>query len=371
MSCMERHINGSKSLYIITLYDWKNYGNRLQNYALQWMLTRLGFDVATLAYSNNPVSCKGKTKNCINKFINCRIGYKRDYQKDWELFAIRVKVFDEFNNKHITAKKVRKITDIPPADYYILGSDQVWNAQWYKKKIRKEIFLLTFVKPEQRVCFSPSFGVETLPEKWKQAFKEQLMQFPMLSVREENGAKIIEELTGRKAEVLIDPTLLLDEEEWMKIALKPEKIDCEKKYILAYFLGDIEKVQADMNACAKLIHAEIFRLSDENYPELFVAGPSEFLYLVSKASLILTDSFHACVFSFIFGKPFLVYERNGGGNMISRLDTFLKKFDLWRKYAGSGLENELMECDYSAGYEILMEERKKAIQFLKSSVHID
>ena len=114
----------------------------------------------------------------------------------------------------------------------------------------------------------------------------------------------------------------------------------------------------------------LFR-SDRDQPELYVSGPEEFIFLLSKAKLVLTDSFHACVFSFLFRKPFLVYKREDTqNNMMSRIDTLLKKFKLQRKFVDSGLHNELFECDYDLGYEILAKERVKVIEFLKKSMNL-
>ena len=92
---------------------------------------------------------------------------------------------------------------------------------------------------------------------------------------------------------------------------------------------------------------------------------------MSKASLILTDSFHACVFAFIYERPYLVYAREGKENgMISRIDTLLSKFGMQRKYIDSGLENELFEHDYSKGKMQLNEERDKSVRFLKKALEI-
>ena len=85
----------------------------------------------------------------------------------------------------------------------------------------------------------------------------------------------------------------------------------------------------------------------------------------------MTDSFHACVFSFLFEKPFLLYNRVGSCDMMSRLDTLFNKLDLKRKYVDSGLPNEIFECDYSVGYSNLQIERAKARNFLKQALDID
>ena len=124
--------------------------------------------------------------------------------------------------------------EIREKDFFVVGSDQVWNPEWYEDcKIKKEMYLLTFADDSKKICFSPSFSVEKLPSKWEEWFRVNLNKFPRLSVREDTGAKIIENLTGRKAEVLIDPTLMLSKEEWKKLSAD-NKIT-EKDYILTYF----------------------------------------------------------------------------------------------------------------------------------------
>ena len=362
----------TKTACIITINDFSNYGNRLQNYAVQNVLKKLGFNSVTLFPLYNPNSFTNRVRYYVHKLTNFQYTWNKEYWRNWRLLIAKAKVFDIFNKKSISFKVIKKISDIMPTDYYVLGSDQVWNAEWYPQEgIIKEIFLLSFADPERRVCFSPSFGIEELPTQWIPWFKEQLAKFPMISVREESGARIVRELTGKEATVTIDPTLMLDKDEWMKIAAKPERVDCDSKYILTYFLGETtDKVRSDVDAYAEQIDAGILDLMDTKCPQLYATGPAEFIYLISNATLILTDSFHACVFSFLFGKPFLLYKREGVTDMMSRIDTLFEKFDLKRKYVGSGLQNELLECDYSSGYSVLELERKKLIHFLKESMQI-
>lgn len=361
-----------KTANIITINDHKNYGNRLQNYAVQHILSQIGVAATTLSFFDSPVSLVNGMKYCIHKVTGFRHTCKKDYWKNWNLLVVKVKTFQKFNKKNISTKFIKRISDIGPADFYVLGSDQVWNAEWYPQHgIMKEMFLLSFAKPEQRICFSPSFGINKLPEQWIPWFKEQLMKFPMISVREESGARIVRELTGKEAIVTIDPTLMLDKYEWMKIAEKPERVDCDYKYILTCFLGETTtRIREDMNTYAEQTDAKILDLMDTKCPELYATGPAEFIYLISNAALILTDSFHACVFSFLFGKPFLLYKREGISDMMSRIDTLFDKFDLKRKYVDSGLQNELLECDYSKGYKALAAEREKVIWFLTESMRI-
>ena len=356
---------------IVTIYDpVPNLGNRLQNYGVQSVLEKLGQQVTTLSFEKPVLTRKKKLKALAQKVSHYTLPGNKQY---WRCFPSRVHVFEQFNKSYIKTRYIHNMAQIRPADYYVLGSDQVWNTAWYHKgDMKKDLFLLTFARPEQKVCFSPSFGTDALPEEWSGWFREHLKTFPYLSVREEAGRRIIKNLTGQDAVVLIDPTMMLDDAEWLKIAKKPKKLDCDDPYILTYFLGGrSERVDHDLQRLAEEYHARVYNLMDMSQPEVYVTGPSEFIYLVSRAKMILTDSFHACVFSFLFKKPFLVYPREGSGNnMMSRMDTLLRKFHLERKYVDGGLPNDPLECNYQEGYEVLTHERQKVLNYLKSAMNL-
>lgn len=355
-----------KRIGLVTIYAKNpNFGNKLQNYAVKTVYEKLGFSVDTFVTDpqNNVRSIN--LKRAINKISGYRFS---PYQPAWN----RIAKFECFNQRFLnpTESLLKHTLDKSQYDFFSVGSDQVWNPAWYAKTNKKDFFLLTFADDAQKLCFSPSFGVETLPEEWRGWFSEYLQKFRNISVREETGVKIVKELTGKDAVVLIDPTMMLDAEEWLRIARKPQKVSMDKPYLLSYFLGEKEEqAKADIRKYASEKGLEIFELNDRNNLALYSSGPSEFVYLLSHAELILTDSFHACVFSFLFNKPFYVYDRNYTGlNMNSRLKTLLSKFNLERKYARSGLENDIWEHNYEGGYAILNEERKNVMNFLEKSM---
>lgn len=342
-----------------------NYGNRLQNYAVQSVLKGLGNDVYTLRTQ----SADEKKKMFIDRHpglkwagpaipaISClshvwKILFRRDIIHYFEVFDLRI----------------RKTTDyIGYLDYFIrnydaiiVGSDQVWNINF--DFISNNAFLPF---PNQRkIAFSASFGVENIP--FNSQIANCLNNFKSLSVRETAGARIIKSLTGRDSTVLVDPTMLLTREEWRKVARKPK--GAEDGYVLTYFLSpkcDAAKAKLEEIRGGR----KVYELLNPDDKTVGVAGPSEFLWLFDHADLILTDSFHACVFSFLFNKPFVVYDRNWEeGNMNSRLETLLDKFHIERKYVGSGLKNDIWEHDYIEGYQQLDFERKKAKEFLKKAL---
>ena len=347
---------------LITINDLHNYGNRLQNYATQRFFKINNLDVENIVdesyYPMITKSVKTKILSYLRTIIKQGVKY---------YFSVRYreKHFLKFNEKiRYSGINVNRVDSLYEKSInnctIIIWSDQVWNPSFGMS----DITLLNGVKCRKKISFSSSFGVNTMPYDQKAA--DCLNDFNSLSVREEAGAKIIKELTGRDATVLVDPTMLLTQEEWRKVSKKPR--GAKEGYILTYFLSPkCDEAKTKLEAIRE--DREVYELLNPNDKVAGTAGPSEFLWLFDHADLILTDSFHACVFSFLFNKPFIVYDRNwDGGNMNSRLETLLSKFSLERKYANSGLENDIWEHDYTEGYKQLEIERKKAIDFLKKAL---
>lgn len=354
--CYERTVRSTgkyrimKNVAIITLTRVYNFGNSLQNYAVQRVLNELGYNAETIIYDSNTL--KQKIKRKVKRLLRPN-----------QLSVKKETCFDRFEHDHLRISKFKNLcthNDQAEERYYryIVGSDQVWNPSWYNDT-QKKAYLLTFTDKNKKIAFSASFGLQELPNDWKEWFKRGLSDFSEISVREDAGVRIIKHLIGKDIESIIDPTLLLNLNDWRKIEKKPESF-IEKRYILKYFLSPpTEKA----NLVLDNVPLEVIDLMSLG------VGPSEFLWLFDHADLILTDSFHACVFSFLFSKPFIVYDRNWDGcNMNSRLETLLSIFHLERKYAGSDLPNDIWEHDYTEGYRQLEIERKKAIDFLRNAL---
>ena len=352
---------------IVSLFGTFNYGNRLQNYAVQKTLEGMGCE-ATVIYVQSPkTTFREFAKKVYFSSSVLRLLYK--VPDHIVLKYKRQQNFEKFNAEYIKTKRYPSVKQIKDSDYFVLGSDQVWNPKRYDS-VKKELFFLTFTKPKKKVCFSPSFGINDIPEKWRVYFSEQLKTFPELSVRERQGAKIIKDLTGRDAEVLIDPTLMLDGDEWREIAKCPKNVDTVTSYILDYFLGGVpENAVKKGDWIANRIGARRYNMFDTSTPGLYTSGPAEFLYLIDHAKLILTDSFHACIFAFLLEKPFILFAREGEDtDMLSRFETLFSTFDLIRKYDGNESENDIFECNYQEGYKILKNERKKILSFLNRNI---
>lgn len=356
-----------KTVGIYTIQSM-NYGNRLQNYATQEVLKSMG--IKAISIKNADVSDRvAALENRIPQlrqirsltthltdlkdYINGHL--KRNANYNFNRFNKRITYCDDF-----ISKNELKI-DGTKYDAILAGSDQIWNTEFPFVSINS---FLPFAH-SRKIAWSASFGVNKIEQN--EEIKRCLADFCKISVRENSGAKIVKDLTGREAEVLIDPTMLLDSEQWKQVSRRPSGFS-KREYVLTYFLSpkSDEAQECLVHIGKSLLVYELLDMSDA---VCRCAGPSEFLYLIDHASIVLTDSFHASVFSFLFNKPFLVFDRKRAGHdMNSRIETLLSKFCIERKRANSGLDNDIWEHDYTEGYSRLMLERKKAMQFLKEAI---
>lgn len=350
-----------KKIGIITIIDNDNYGNRLQNYAMQEVLKKYDFNVTTIK-NEKRFNKKRGLKELIVKFIGY---YKMKLNVLMHANKKRLKNFKNFNkNIKFSSKLYTAYSKNLKREYdlFLTGSDQVWKPTYDRMSYMD---LLGFADSNQKVAYAPSFGISNIDGKYYSFLKESLKDFKYLSVREQRGAEIIKEITGIDAQVVLDPTLLIEKEEWRKVERKPEIIP-DRGYILTYFLGNNE-VRKKIEKIAQDNNLDIINIMDKE-KKYYECGPSEFIYLFDNASLIFTDSFHACVFSILFEKPFFVLNRveKGMDNLNSRLDTILKTFKMEdRKLDDFDKINNWLESDYKEVKNILADERKKSHDFLK------
>ncbi len=355
-----------KKVLIITLFSDNNFGNKLQNYALQQTIIKLDSNILVrtqkIKYEkitdNHFEYYIWKIYSSIKNIFKC----KKINQKE-KCFLEFDSKFINYTDKYVGSNTYKKIKNY---DYYIYGSDQVWNPFG----VGNSNFFLGGLS-DNNFSYAASLSTNEIPISLIEKYKRNLSSFKKISVRETVGKKLLESILNRNdIDVLVDPTMLLSSDEWDKISKKPKNFN-EKKYILNYFLGDLSKDReesiikvANDNDCT------IINILDKNSP-YYNCGPQEFLYLEKNAFLICTDSFHSSVFAFLFNKPFIVFERDDSENdMSSRIDQLLCKFDLRdRKYDGK-ISNNNLKIDYSNGKKILKNEIKKSLSFLKDSLDI-
>lgn len=327
---------------IITLTDGANYGNRLQNYAMQQLLSTFGHDVETLkrkTYRDKSFleRIEWYIKDNI-KFIIGRSGTKCLSQK--RLFRFR-----RFNKKYIRFANIILSNNIAPEgigdkyDYFVCGSDQIWNT--YFSEAGDDIMnqLAYFARPSQRIAYAASFGANTIESEYSGIFSIELSKFKAIGMREEDGVRIVEELTGRTdIHVVCDPTMMLSNDEWIEIEKKPKYVNQNEKFIVTYFIGGRTKeIAQHINNLSRQYRLRTINLDMEyvtdkkiDKPVEFLTTPDEFVWLIHNAEFVITDSFHASVFSILFQKRFLVYSRipSGENNMNGRIETLLSMFSI-------------------------------------------
>lgn len=361
---------------LVTITNGQNYGNRLQNYASQYLLESMGCEVYTLknttgqGKSNDNIIRNLLKKYIIDIYVKTPIMRNKKFNK-----VLRNIKFDEFTQRLIKQSEYVINKDSVPKgieekyDYFICGSDQVWNPNFY---FNSEVDFLTFAKKGQRIAYSPSFGVSKIQKDRKEEYTKWINGMDYLSVREEAGAEIIKRLTNREAIVLLDPTMMLSKSEWLEISKMP-KWKSNKKYILTYFLGiKDEKAEKRINKIAREKDLEIINLMDITNKNIYSVDPSEFIALVNNAELMCTDSFHGIVFSLIMKTNFILFNRKDKEvSMNSRLETLLLKFDMQNRLDKNIInEHEIFNVDFSNVDKIINSEKKKTINYLKNALNI-
>lgn len=348
---------------IITFTEGYNYGNKLQNYAL-------------LKYLKNNFQCEVKTvNNCITQGsdlekIRILLTWAVPSKKHF-MYWKRLIRFKEFNQTYLnfTSEKLTERTrEFFEVDCFVCGSDQIWNPYYYEN-----INLLTgnLPVPKRSVSYAASFGVNKIPSEKRRMFLEALNNLEAISVREKQGLDICKNLGFDKCRVNIDPTFLLLRDEWLEVIKKPDK-QLPLKYVVTYFLGAIDKnIERKIREYCKKNNLQRIDLNSVEALEWFDITPFEFLYLIKNAEFIFTDSFHASVFSIIFGKNFLTAERTSNDNnkMGSRIDTLFSTFSC-ENHKISAFDGNIdsLKMDELKVESVIQHERDMAHKYFSSTI---
>ena len=354
---------------IMTFHASNNCGSMLQAYALQKTLLNLGYKNEIVDYSN-------KAQRHMYALFRFPTNY-HDVLHDISAIIL-YSVFKKHNDSYIEFKKknfllssksiknhfeLDKIKD--DYDIFIAGSDQVWNTNCPDAD---DAYYLNFTE-NKKVAYAPSFGNTNINCETKNPilYKTYLDSFTGISIREENGAKWIERLTGKKCPVLLDPSLLLDMNEYIKLAGKERVI--KEKYIFYYAFSYSDEVNAYVEKISKQLQLPVYIIDAKNwlkrawkykiklYKE---SGPCVFLNLLFNAELVLTTSFHGTAFSLIAEKKFWFIDSSMRNPEDDRALTLLKSVCLEnRMLLGEELlKKDLNEIIKYKEVNTLLEEKK-------------
>lgn len=358
----------------ITYHRAINYGAVLQTYALQKVLDKMGADSEVIDYRCPFIEwlykplCMRKVKN-VKDFIAVIKGANIKKQKrDMFLKFLKNNVRTS-SNIYNSEEELLKANNI--YGKFITGSDQVWN---FKCSNSDSKYFLDFVSDEsKKYSYAASFGVDKVPDEWENEYKKLLSEFNTISVREKQGVKIVKDLVNKDAEEVLDPTLLLNTEDWKKLIKNDVNFE---DYILIYAMKPSEKLITFAEELSKKTDKKIVFLKDSLTKENEVrfdndveydkmVSPEEFVELFMKASYVITNSFHGTAFSINFNKQFFTELLAPETKVNSRLENILDMLGLRSRQILKDSKPDTEEIDYSKVNKILEEKKAKSMEFLK------
>lgn len=367
---------------VITRHAVTNYGSLLQTYATQATIEKLGHEVEIIDYIKYDERASKVAKASLgnSKFWNKNKIYKMTYLiMQTPNFKYMYKRFEKMRKNLIKTtnlnygnlKELKE--NVPIADVYCTGSDQVW-GKIGMDDFDKAYFLDFVPKGKKCISYAASLGKEKINEELDEKLKKLLEKYAKILVREQSAVDIIKSKGFDNVDLVLDPTLLLTREEWENV-IKREKIrkKCKQKYILIYQLHRNKEFDKYAKKMAKKKNMKLIRVTPsilhglKSGKILLLPNLSEFLNAFKNAEYILTDSFHATVFSIIFNKKFIdiMPEKTG-----TRIKNILQL---------TGIENRILKeyndfesidkkIDYNNVNQILQKERKKSIDLLKKAI---
>ncbi len=343
---------------ILTFHHADSYGAVLQAYALQQTIKKLGADGEFVQ-----IEMPAKAQPAPDSSSPAAALFARRIQAEGKK---REALFADFRKEYMHISKAYLPTDPIDSDYdhFIAGSDQIWNFRIPGADAR---YFLPFAAAHKRHSYAASFGADALPEKAKDWAAKQLSLFQNISVREQSGCPIVEALTGKKAEVCLDPTLLPDKEEWEVLVPKAEGEDYVLLFLLKYddiLLKEAEEEAKRLGLPLKTITAAF--MPQLGIPAWNTTGVIAWLSAIRNARCVFTNSFHGMVFSMIFERSFHI--RRLGGELSSRngrLEEMLQTLQLEDAFAG------VIAPDYAQVWAILEEKKSASLAYLRRIVEND
>ena len=368
---------------IVTLPLHTNYGGILQAYALQTVLEQLGHKVEHLQprveFPKLHPSWKMPLVYCKRTFSKFFCGEFKTpiftHPHKWIRKYTDAFIAKYINNNFIS-KEAWNETNVFSYDAVVFGSDQVWRPR-YAYPIERYFGSFLGDLSVKRVAYAASFGTghnEYSVEQQSNCTK-LLKDFTGVSVRENSAVGMCKSMFGVEAKHVLDPTLLLSKDEYIKLIQDTPK---SKGNLAVYVLDESPEIADFIEGTARKLGLTPFRtnskVEDYNAPIIERLQPplEQWLRSFYDAELVITDSFHACVFSIIFGKPFICIGNKGRGS--ARFESLLSMFGLEDRLVVSfddfeaRKENLMKEIDYGRVYAILEKKRQESMSFLQESL---
>lgn len=370
---------------ILTLPLHSNYGGILQAYALQTVLRAMGHEADVLqklpTYGHNPLimplvfAKRLYKKLCVDR--NTLVFAEATRKKERPVVERHLL---KFIGRYIRLRELKKLADIRPADYdaYVVGSDQVWRKSYFCGLwlTTFDDAFLRFTKgwPVRRLAYAASFGLDRLEGMQLLEYNrcvQAVQHFDAVSVREETGVEICRDEFATDARLVIDPTMLLRKEDYETL-VRAADVEPSAGNMMCYILDRDAYTDSVVERIAREKGLTPFNANKEvgNYslPAAERVQPPVEAWLrgFMDAEFVVTDSFHACVFSILFGKPFIAIGNKTRG--LSRFTTLLKTFGLEHRLV---LRGDDVPAGVFGGFSAeasLEAARSRAMEYLRNNL---
>lgn len=369
-----------KKVGIITFHNSYNCGSMLESFAIEKILEKQGLDAKIIDFQSL------EQKELYNiKFKNNSI---RNIVKNIIIIPARKKLknnnarYEAFKNKNFkltkTYTKMEELND-KDFDVVVAGSDQVWNITI---EDGNDAYFLPWVKNAKKVAYAPSFGAKNIMEHTSdtEKYKNFINDFDAISIRENNGQKWIKDLCDIDVPVLVDPTLLLEAEDYDLIKddiITPKNED----YIFLYCPGFDREICKFVKKISEKYNLKVITWSTKSYYTKNIKSfgfelvecedPAIYLSLIKNAKLVMTTSYHGTIFSTIYKKNFITIKNGGMYGSDDRVRTLLDQLDMNETLIPFEFDDNfdyLRDVNYKGYDEKMKKLKEKALTYINENI---
>lgn len=361
----------NKKIGILTWHYYPNFGSGLQAFALQSIIQSLGYEALIINYRNPIFGRSIWWKNFVKKVIQYTVA---PFNK-----AIKNKTISEtaiYQKKHLNQTS----RFYEPSDLYeiskeynciVYGSDQIWAPNVYNP-----IYMGAYVSdPVRKISYAASIGLNDIPDDMVENYKHNLSTFHAVAVRENEGMELLSQRCGIEATVVLDPTLMVDVEEYRE--MQRPVCGIEGKYVFCYFLNKEHQYKEKVKQYAEEHNFQVIGVSDKADDATWMnrltnIGADQFLWLINHAETIFTDSYHGSIFSLLFHKNLWTFVRFAEDSPIcqnSRIRQLQANFNIAHRIISAKSEiDDDKSIDYDYFENRLVNLRESSLLYLKKAL---
>lgn len=360
-----------KKIGIVTWHYFGNFGSGLQAFALQELLSRMGYNVSIINYRNPLLSKNMWWKEILKLIFHYTIGLfdKRVYEKTLQGTKRYQKQYLRQTKCFTEPERIKDVVN--EFSCLVYGSDQIWAPNVYAP-----IYMGDYVPCNiRKISYAASIGLNDIPDELVNIYKRNLSSFHSVAVREDEGRNLLMNKCEIKANVVLDPTLMIDVETYREMQ-RPVK-GIKGDFIYCYFLNKQHNYRERVEKYAQKYNLQIVGCSDNEADSFWMKrliniGADQFLWLINNAKAVFTDSYHGSIFSLIFHKNFWTFVRFQENNPIcqnSRIRQLQQNFNIGNRILPIDVSiDDSTSIDFEYFEEQLSKLRVESIVYLENAL---